>query len=222
MSDEVKLYATAGSPFVSRVELALNLKGISYDILQEDLKNKSTQLLNYNPVRKEVPVLVHNGKPISESLVIVEYIDDVWTGYPILPLDPYQKSVARFWARFIDSTCIPALFKVFGNNGAEQAIAEAWEHLQKLEDELAAKGNKFFGGDSISLVDIAANFIAYWLGTLVEATDIKFVTKDKFPKIMEWADNFVNDEVVKKVLPPRIIPPKAQLLAFFKQKFGSS
>ncbi|KAJ0582586.1 putative glutathione transferase [Helianthus annuus] len=64
--------------------------------------------------------------------------------------------------------------------------------------------------------------MAYWLGTLEEATEIKFVTKDKFPRITEWADNFLKVEVVKDVLPPRVIPPKAQVLAFFKQKFGDS
>ncbi|KAI3801288.1 hypothetical protein L1987_29392 [Smallanthus sonchifolius] len=222
MADEVKLYAVGGSPFVFRVELALNLKGINYKIVEEDLKNKSSDLLNYNPVRKEVPVLVHNGNPISESLVIVEYIDDVWKGFPILPQDPYEKSVVRFWAKFIESTCIPAIFKVFGSNGAEQVIAEACEQLQIIEDELRVKGKKFFGGDNINLIDIAASFIAYWLGMLEEGTEIKFVTKDKFPKITEWADNFIKVEVVKKLLPPRIIPPKAQLLAVFKQRFGNS
>ncbi|KAI7755119.1 hypothetical protein M8C21_025989 [Ambrosia artemisiifolia] len=222
VNDEVKLYTTAGSPFVFRVQLALNLKGINYKTVEENLKNKSVDLLNYNPVHKEVPVLVHNGNPIPESLVIVEYIDDVWKGFPILPHDPYEKSVVRFWARFIDSTCIPALCKVFGNNGAEQAIADACEQLQVLENELVVKGNKFFGGDNINLIDIAASFIAYWLGMLEEGTEIKFVTKDKFPRITEWADNFVKVEVVKDVLPPRIIPPKAQLLAYFKQRFGDS
>ncbi|MFS7933696.1 putative glutathione transferase [Helianthus anomalus] len=130
MADELKLYTTPGSTFAFRVELALILKGINYKIVEENTKNKSVDLLKYNPVHKQVPVLVHNGNPISESLVIVEYIDDVWKGYPILPQDPYEKSVVRFWARFIDSTCIPAIFKVFGSNGAVQAVAKACEQLQ--------------------------------------------------------------------------------------------
>ncbi|KAK1420685.1 hypothetical protein QVD17_22491 [Tagetes erecta] len=222
MGDELKLYTVRGSPFVCRVEIALKLKRINYQIIQEDLKNKSSDLLNFNPVHKQVPVLLHNGKSISESLVIVEYIDDVWNAFPILPHHPYQKSVARFWAKFIDSTCIPALFKVFGTNGAEQAIAEACEKLQILENELNVKGNKFFGGDNINFIDIAANVIAYWLGMLEEGTEIRFFTKEKFPKLHEWADNFVKVETVKEVLPPRIIPPKAQLLAVFKQRFGNS
>ncbi|KAF6176433.1 hypothetical protein GIB67_010070 [Kingdonia uniflora] len=31
-----------------------------------------------NPVHKKVPVLIHNGKPISESLIVVQYVDEVW------------------------------------------------------------------------------------------------------------------------------------------------
>ncbi|KHN06984.1 Putative glutathione S-transferase [Glycine soja] len=49
-------------------------------------------LLKYNPVYKKVPVFVHNEKPIAESLVIVEYIDETWKNNPILPSDPYQRA----------------------------------------------------------------------------------------------------------------------------------
>ena len=64
MGSEVKLYALGRSPYVSRVKIALKLKGIEYESFEEDLTNKSADLLNYNPVHKTVPVLLHNGKPI--------------------------------------------------------------------------------------------------------------------------------------------------------------
>lgn len=47
-------------------------------------------------------MLVHNGKPVAESLVILEYIDETWQENPLLPKDPLEKSTARFWARFVD------------------------------------------------------------------------------------------------------------------------
>ncbi|KAI3782661.1 hypothetical protein L2E82_12714 [Cichorium intybus] len=214
MADEVKLYGARGSPFVCRVKIALNMKGIKYENFEEDIFNKSADLLKYNPVHKKIPVLVHNGNPISESLVILEYIDDVWKGVPILPQHSYERSVARFWAKFLDEKCIPAL-KDVGSNGDEKVVAKACEQLQILENELKVKGTKFFGGDNINLIDIAAVFIAYWLAIREEAAGIKFFTEDKFPKLTKWADDFVNCQVVKDTLPPR-----ERTLAFYNKMFG--
>lgn len=217
MADEVKLYGVAVSPYVVRAKIALNMKGIKYENVEENLGNKSVDLLKYNPVHKKVPVLVHNGNPISESLVIVEYIDDVWKGVPILPLDPYEKAVARFWAKFIDDKCIPAIFKTLGPDGNEQTHAEACEQLQILENELKLKGTRFFGGENINLVDIGADFIAYWLEIIQEVFEKELFTKDKFPKLTVWADDFVNLQVVNEVLLSR-----ENMLAYFKKRFGKA
>ena len=62
------------SPFVRLVKLTLEIKGIQYEYVEEDSVNKSLVLLKYNPVHKKVPVLVVNGKPLVESLIILEYI----------------------------------------------------------------------------------------------------------------------------------------------------
>ena len=102
MTKEVKLYGMWVNPCGHRVELALKLKRIPYEYTEEDLSSKSPSLLKYNPVHKKIPVLVHNEKPVAESLVILEYIDEIWKNNPILPQDPYQRAMARFWARFID------------------------------------------------------------------------------------------------------------------------
>ena len=98
----MKLLGVAESPFVCRVQIALKLKGVQYKFLEQNLRNKSELLLKSNPVHKKVPVFIHNEKPIAESLVIVEYIDETWKNNPILPSDPYQRALARFWSKFID------------------------------------------------------------------------------------------------------------------------
>lgn len=96
MSEEVKLFRNWSSPFALRIVWALQLKGIEFETIYEDMANKTTSFLEYNPVHKKVPVLVHNGKPICESLLILEYIDETWKETPFLPDDPYEKATARF------------------------------------------------------------------------------------------------------------------------------
>ncbi|MFS7979972.1 putative glutathione transferase [Helianthus anomalus] len=91
------------SMFGMRVRIALAEKGIPYEYREEDLRNKSQLLLDMNPVHKKIPVLIHDGKPICESSIIVQYIDEVWSHKaPLFPSDPLHKARARFWADFID------------------------------------------------------------------------------------------------------------------------
>ncbi|XP_010279540.1 PREDICTED: probable glutathione S-transferase isoform X1 [Nelumbo nucifera] len=204
MAEEVKLIGAWISPFSLRVELALKLKGVQYEYIDEDLSNKSPLLLKYNPIHKKVPVLLHNGKPIAESTVILEYIDETWKGYHLLPEDPYERAMTRFWVKFIDEKCIEAIWKAcwIEERKQEKAIEEAKETLKILENELK-KGRKFFAGDNIGFVDIAAIFIAFWVGVLQEVVGISLMDEEKFPVLHKWIEEFINCDVVGENLPPR-------------------
>ncbi|KAJ3669981.1 hypothetical protein LUZ60_010305 [Juncus effusus] len=91
------------SPFGQRARIAMAEKGIEFEYKEEKMAQKSELLLKMNPVRKKIPVLVHDGKPVCESLIIVQYIEEAWPEKtPLLPLEPYQRAQARFWADFVD------------------------------------------------------------------------------------------------------------------------
>uniref|UniRef100_A0A7C9DE10 glutathione transferase n=2 Tax=Opuntia streptacantha TaxID=393608 RepID=A0A7C9DE10_OPUST len=214
---EVKLHGMWRSPFSRRIETALKLKGIPYDYIHEDLPNKSPDLLKYNPIYKKVPVLVHNGKPIVESQIILEYIDETWPGYSILPQDRYERAMARFWAKFIDDKCLPAAMKATWGPEHEQdkALEEVQESLSFLEK--AIEGKKFFGGESIGFVDIVGNVIAHWLVTMQEAAGKEMFTKEKHPCLYKWAQEYTSCTVIKDELPPRDI-----LVDFFKARIQAS
>ncbi|RDX72193.1 putative glutathione S-transferase [Mucuna pruriens] len=209
--EEVRLLGKWASPFSNRVDLALKLKGVCYKYSEEDLGNKSDELLKYNPVHKKVPVLVHNGNPIAESLVIVEYIDETWKNNPLLPQHPYERALARFWAKTLDDKILPALWNACWSDekGREKAVEEALEALKILQETL--KDKRFFGGESIGLVDIAASFIGYWVPILQEIAGLDLLTIHKFPNLYKWSQEFVNHPLIKEGLPPR-----DELFAFFK------
>ncbi|PON67460.1 S-crystallin [Parasponia andersonii] len=104
VQSDVRLLGMWASPFVLRVRIALNLKQVQYEFVEETVGVKSELLLKSNPVHKKVPVLLHGGKSISESLIIIQYIDNAWasSGPSILPSDPYDRASHQFWAAYVD------------------------------------------------------------------------------------------------------------------------
>ncbi|NP_001311811.1 probable glutathione S-transferase [Nicotiana tabacum] len=209
---EVKLLGFWYSPFSRRVEWALKIKGVKYEYIEEDRDNKSSLLLQSNPIHKKVPVLIHNGKRIVESMVILEYIDETFEGPSILPKDPYDRALARFWAKFLDDK-VPAVVKTFLRKGEEQEKdkEEVCEMLKVLDNEL--KDKKFFVGDKFGFADIAANLVAFWLGVFEEASGVVLVTSEKFPNFCKWRGEYINCSQIKESLPPR-----DELLAFYRSR----
>ncbi|XP_074289084.1 putative glutathione S-transferase [Silene latifolia] len=214
---EVKVYGVWGSPFSRRVEIALKMKGVEYEFIEEDLNNKSEQLLMYNPVHKKIPVLVHNGKPVVESSLIMEYIDETWkeNAVQLLPTDPYKRAQVRFWSKFIDDKIMASVGAALLSQGedVQKAKEEMEEVLQVLESEIIKK--ELFGGDKVSFLDIIGLFVAYWVPIVQQLLGNYVLTRDKFPGIYEWADQLLDDTFIKENL-----PHKDKLIPLLRTRFG--
>ncbi|KAG0466125.1 hypothetical protein HPP92_017130 [Vanilla planifolia] len=211
---EVKLLDFWASPFGQRVRIALAEKGLEYDYYEENLAEKSELLLKSNPVHKKIPVLIHEGRPVCESLIIVQYIDEVWPDRnPILPSDPYSRAQARFWADYIDKKVYEGGYKLWKLKGEEleEAKKEFVEILQILEGELGDK--EYFGGKNFGLVDIAMLPFSAWFYAYEAYSGLSVETEA--PKLAAWAKRCSERESVAKTLPD---PDKVYELAGLLRK----
>ncbi|KAK6787584.1 hypothetical protein RDI58_016109 [Solanum bulbocastanum] len=202
---EVKLIGSSGSLFCTRVEWALKLKGVDYEYLQEDLLNKSELLIKSNPVHKKIPVLLHDDKPVVESLVILEYIDETWKGYSLLPQDPHERATVRFWAKFVDDKCVIGSWQAMAMQDEGEAKAKAIESVQELYAfiEKQIEGKKFFGGEQIGYLDLVMGWKTLWLSAMEEVGNVKLLDPEKFPSLHQWAENFKEIPIIHECMPQK-------------------
>lgn len=154
-----KLYGLGYSPSAQRVFATLSHKGVDYDMVEVDVtkKERPAEFNAVSPFGK-VPVMVHDGRNIFESIVINEYIDEVWPDPPMLPKDPGGRAYAREWITAFNRvvTDREGTF-VHVERDRERKLAmcrSIFPELAPLDRELADKTGLFLGGD-LSLVDVA-------------------------------------------------------------------
>ncbi|KAK9674555.1 hypothetical protein RND81_12G240500 [Saponaria officinalis] len=212
MANEVALLDFWASPFGMRARVALAEKGVEYEFIEQNLSNKSELLLRMNPVHKKIPVVVHNDKPVCESLIIVQYIDEVWsnnTSTTLLPSDPYLRAQAHFWADFADKKVYESATRIWSTKGKDSELAkkEFIEHLTVLEQHLGDK--PYFGGDTFGFLDVAVIPFYTWFYTFEMAGNFK--VEDSCPKIIAWAKRCLLRDSVKA------LPDQKKVYEFFLQ-----
>ncbi|PWZ54636.1 putative glutathione S-transferase GSTU6 [Zea mays] len=208
---ELKLLGTWTSPFVTRVKLALSFKGLSYENLEEEdlYHNKSELLLKSNPVHRQVPVLIHNGRSICESQLIVQYIDEAFgsaNGPSLLAAEPYERAVARFWGAYIDDKLFASAFQA-GRAKTEEEKAEALKRTFAAVETLEAAfegisdGKPFFGGDSVGYLDIVLGGLVPMVYYGEARHGIKLFDGTRSPLLEAWVERFGALDAAKAVLP---------------------
>ncbi|XP_006660574.1 probable glutathione S-transferase GSTU1 [Oryza brachyantha] len=224
MADEVVLLDFWVSPFGQRCRIALAEKGVEYEYSEQSLADKSDLFLRSNPVHKKVPVLLHGGRPVCESLAILEYIDEAWPekAPPLLPAaadDPYGRARARFWADYVDKRlfdCQTRLWKLrAGEDGHEQAKRDMVDALRALEAELGDR--VYFGGEAFGYLDVVLVPFAAWFHAYERLGG--FAVAEHCPRLVAWAERCKERDSVAATLSD---PGKVYEFALYlKDKFGA-
>lgn len=145
------LVSHALCPYVQRVAIALAEKSLSYDRIDIDLANKPDWFRTISPLGK-TPVLLVHGRPIFESAVILEYLEET-SGHPLHPADALGRAEHRGWIEFgsVILNDIAGLYSAADQAGfvaKRQALANKFAQL-----ESRLKDGPWFDGVRFSLVD---------------------------------------------------------------------
>ncbi|KAI3502743.1 hypothetical protein L1887_31012 [Cichorium endivia] len=217
--DDVKLVSMWASPFCMRVKVALAEKDIAYEeILEENIMGGKTELLlKSNPVHQQVPVLLHDNKPICESTNIITYIDEVWPSKPLLSTCAYEKSRARFWADYIDRKVHSAGKAIWTAKGEEEVEAAKTAFLDVLMFLDGTLGDKdYFNGETFGFVDILLVGLTSWFPAYEKYGGFK--VEDNYPKLAAWITRTHARETVSESLanPEKI----TNFVGMLRQMFG--
>ncbi len=187
----MKLYTYYRSSAAFRVRIALNLKGIAYEmqsvhLVKDGGHNRRPEYRAVNP-QMRVPALITDGGDILiQSLAMIEYLDEVHPQPPFLPKDPIARAKVRALADLIACDIHPLnntspLRYLKNSMGQPQSAIDAWYHHWVLEgfealEALIAPG-PYACGDAVTLADICL------VPQVYNARRLK-VPLDKFPKIV--------------------------------------
>lgn len=93
----MKLYDYVRSTAAYRVRIALNLKGVDYESIPVSLLDGDQNSVEYLEVNSAglVPSLETQGDIITQSLAIIEYLDELYPELPLLPEHPIKRAQCR-------------------------------------------------------------------------------------------------------------------------------
>jgi maleylacetoacetate isomerase len=166
----VKLYTYFRSSAAYRVRIALNLKGLDFEsvprhLLKDGGEHKHPDFVALNP-QGLIPVLVDGDTVVSQSLAIMEYLEETCPNVPLLPPGAAARSQVRAMAQLIACEIHPLnnlrvlqyLKNRLGQDEASVAqwyrhwIGEGFSALEMLVQRHSVSGRVCFG-DRVSMAD---------------------------------------------------------------------
>lgn len=165
----MKLYTLSRSSAAFRVRIALNLKGITFESIPTSLlrdEHRRPEYLALNP-QGLVPVLDVDGAVLSQSLAIIEYLEEMHPTPALLPTDPLARARVRAMALAVACDIHPLNnLRVLNYLKRELAhdqdavnawyrhwVSEGFRGLEILAREHSSSQRHMFG-DAVSLADV--------------------------------------------------------------------
>jgi glutathione S-transferase len=168
----VRIIGSYISPYVRKVLVCLDLKGIAYEIDPIIPFYGNDEFSAISPVRR-VPVLIDEAVTLPDSTVVCEYLDERYPGPPLFPDEPARRARARWLEEYADSRMGEALIWGLFNQRVinrfvwdeppdENRLRRTLERdvpdiLDYLESQLPRHGF-LFGAISVADIAIAAFF----------------------------------------------------------------
>ncbi len=90
------------SPYARKVLIALDIKGVDYEIDPIVPFYGTDEFTEVSPLRR-IPVLIDDDLVLNDSTVITEYVDERWPEPPLMPRSPADRARARWMEEFADS-----------------------------------------------------------------------------------------------------------------------
>lgn len=194
----LRLYSMRFCAFAHRVHLVLDTKKIPYDPVFINLYDKPEWMFNKSEGAKVPVIEFDDGKLLSESLLLADYLDEAYPEPALYPSDPRAKAEDRMLLEKFGPV-IGAFYKIiFDDNGLNEENFGAFiKSLEIYENALAKRGTIFFGGEKPGMLDL---MIWPWLERVPPLAVMggdSYKLPPKFTKLISWSAAMTADENVK-------------------------
>lgn len=133
----LKLLNAAHSTCSQKVRFCLYEKGLAFENVNLDFRKNehlTPEYLALNP-NGVVPTLLADGKPVIDSSVIIEFLDETHPETSLTPVDPFARADMRAWLRYIEEVPTRAIrFPSF-----QKAFVRHYSHLSADDFDAAAR-----------------------------------------------------------------------------------